>query len=89
MDRCRVAFGARGQDTVMRHDRRPGELAREVKDHPELAEDVELIRSEANRCAAIMADLSQGGREHPMELYKRFRGREPDPQALLRRAGLV
>ena len=33
--------------------------------------------------------LSQGGREHPMELYKRFRGREPDPQALLRRAGLV
>jgi peptidyl-dipeptidase Dcp len=33
--------------------------------------------------------LSKGGTEHPMELYKRFRGREPDPQALLRRDGLV
>jgi len=33
--------------------------------------------------------LSKGGTEHPMELYKKFRGREPDPEALLRRAGLV
>lgn len=33
--------------------------------------------------------LSRGGTEHPMELYKRFRGREPDPDALLRRDGLV
>lgn len=33
--------------------------------------------------------LSKGGTEHPMELYKRFRGREPDPQALLRRDGLI
>ena len=33
--------------------------------------------------------LSRGGTEHPMELYKRFRGREPDPQALLRRDGLL
>ncbi|MEM1300625.1 MAG: ActS/PrrB/RegB family redox-sensitive histidine kinase [Pseudomonadota bacterium] len=40
-----------------------GELAREVEDHPELAEDIELIRSEANRCGAIMADLSQGGKD--------------------------
>jgi peptidyl-dipeptidase Dcp len=32
--------------------------------------------------------LSRGGTEHPMELYKRFRGREPDPQALFRRSGL-
>lgn len=32
--------------------------------------------------------LSKGGSEHPMELYKKFRGREPDPQALLRRSGL-
>ncbi|NCN26979.1 M3 family metallopeptidase [bacterium] len=32
--------------------------------------------------------LSKGGSEHPMELYKRFRGREPDANALLRRAGL-
>jgi peptidyl-dipeptidase Dcp len=33
--------------------------------------------------------LSKGGTEHPMTLYKRFRGREPDPTALLRRAGLT
>lgn len=33
--------------------------------------------------------LSKGGTEHPMELYKKFRGREPDPNALLRRDGLI
>jgi len=33
--------------------------------------------------------LSRGGTEHPMELYKKFRGREPDPEALLRRDGLI
>ncbi|MGZ3659697.1 MAG: M3 family metallopeptidase [Bdellovibrionota bacterium] len=33
--------------------------------------------------------LSRGGTEHPMDLYKRFRGREPDPKALLRRDGLI
>ena len=33
--------------------------------------------------------LSKGGTEHPMDLYKRFRGKEPDPAALLRRAGLA
>jgi peptidyl-dipeptidase Dcp len=33
--------------------------------------------------------LSRGGTEPPMELYKRFRGREPDPDALLRRDGLL
>jgi peptidyl-dipeptidase Dcp len=33
--------------------------------------------------------LSRGGTEHPMELYKKFRGREPDPDALLRRDGLI
>lgn len=33
--------------------------------------------------------LSSGGTEHPMELYKRFRGHEPDVKALLRRAGLI
>jgi peptidyl-dipeptidase Dcp len=40
--------------------------------------------------AAKMKDfiLSQGGSEHPMTLYKRFRGREPQPDALLKRAGL-
>ncbi|SFC82951.1 M3 family metallopeptidase [Algibacter pectinivorans] len=33
--------------------------------------------------------LSQGGTENPMTLYKRFRGQEPKPEALLRRAGLI
>jgi peptidyl-dipeptidase Dcp len=33
--------------------------------------------------------LSKGGTEHPMELYKKFRGREPDADALLRRDGLI
>jgi peptidyl-dipeptidase Dcp len=33
--------------------------------------------------------LSKGGTEHPMSLYKKFRGREPDPNALLRREGLI
>ena len=32
--------------------------------------------------------LEKGGTEHPMELYKRFRGQEPDVGALLRRTGL-
>jgi Zn-dependent oligopeptidase len=33
--------------------------------------------------------LSKGGTEAPMILYKRFRGQEPKPEALMRRAGLV
>jgi len=33
--------------------------------------------------------LSQGGTEDPMILYKRFRGHEPQPDALLKRAGLI
>ncbi len=33
--------------------------------------------------------LSKGGTEKPMELYKRFRGKEPNPEALLKRAGLL
>lgn len=33
--------------------------------------------------------LSKGGTENPMTLYKRFRGKEPQPEALLRRAGLL
>lgn len=32
--------------------------------------------------------LSRGGTDHPMTLYKKFRGREPDPAALFRREGL-
>lgn len=33
--------------------------------------------------------LSKGGTELPMELYKRFRGQEPNADALLKRAGLI
>lgn len=33
--------------------------------------------------------LSKGGTEHPMTLYKRFRGQEPTVDALLKRAGLI
>ncbi len=33
--------------------------------------------------------LERGGTEHPMNLYKRFRGKEPNVDALLRRAGLI
>ena len=33
--------------------------------------------------------LSKGGTEKPMKLYKRFRGQEPKPDALLKRAGLL
>jgi peptidyl-dipeptidase Dcp len=33
--------------------------------------------------------LSKGGSEHPMRLYEKFRGRAPDPEALLRRDGLL
>ena len=33
--------------------------------------------------------LSLGGSKHPMEVFTAFRGREPDPAALLRHNGLV
>ncbi len=33
--------------------------------------------------------LERGGSEDPMILYKRFRGQEPDPDALLERSGLL
>lgn len=33
--------------------------------------------------------LERGGSEKPMELYRKFRGREPSPKAMLRRSGLL
>ncbi len=33
--------------------------------------------------------LSKGGSQHPMDLYVAFRGQKPNPDALLRRAGLL
>lgn len=32
--------------------------------------------------------LAQGGSRHPMDIFRDFRGREPDPNALLRHSGL-
>lgn len=33
--------------------------------------------------------LARGGSEHPMELYKKFRGQEPSTKPLLRKSGLL
>ena len=33
--------------------------------------------------------LSKGGSEHPMQLYKKFRGQEPSTKPLLRKSGLL
>jgi oligopeptidase A len=33
--------------------------------------------------------LALGGSQPPMEVFKAFRGREPDPSALLRHSGLL
>jgi peptidyl-dipeptidase Dcp len=33
--------------------------------------------------------LSKGGSEHPAVLYRKFRGKDAEPEALLRRAGLI
>ena len=33
--------------------------------------------------------LSRGGTEHPMSLYKRFRGSEPSIKPLMRRDGII
>ena len=44
-------------------------------------------REIANKFKSVI--LSRGGTEHPMTLYKRFRGKGPSPDALLKRAGLL
>ena len=33
--------------------------------------------------------FANGGSKHPMTLFKEFRGREPDPKALLKQSGLL
>ena len=38
--------------------------------------------------ATAEAVLALGGSEHPSEVYRRFRGRDPCPEALLRHSGL-
>jgi peptidyl-dipeptidase Dcp len=54
----------------------------------ELFNEEGIFNSETGRSFANHI-LSKGGTEHPMVLYKRFRGRTPKPEALLKRAGLL
>lgn len=44
---------------------------------------------DAATAARFKTLLSKGGTEDPMELYINFRGHKPNPEALLRRAGLM
>lgn len=44
---------------------------------------------DADTAAKFKTLLSKGGTEDPMELFVAFRGRKPNPDALLRRAGLI
>ncbi|NJX14812.1 M3 family metallopeptidase [Tamlana crocina] len=58
------------------------------------ADAFEMFREEGIFCETVAQKfkdnvLSQGGSEDPMTLYKRFRGKAPQPEALLRRAGLI
>jgi len=39
------------------------ELAEELKDHPDLLEDVNLINSQSERCREILQDMGRGGRD--------------------------
>ncbi len=39
------------------------ELIEELEDHPELREDAELIREQANRCRDILQDMGRAGKE--------------------------
>ncbi|MEB2781693.1 M3 family metallopeptidase [Algoriphagus sp. C2-6-M1] len=47
------------------------------------------IFDQATADSFVQNILSAGGREHPSLLYKRFRGRDPQQGALLKRAGLI
>ena len=59
------------------------------------ADAFEYFREQGGLSAAAVAGqfrqhvLARGGSEKPMALYKKFRGREPSPQAMLRRSGLL
>ena len=49
----------------------------------------EGIFNRATGQAFVDSILGQGGSDKPMTLYKRFAGREPDPQALLKQRGIL
>lgn len=53
----------------------------------ELFREKGLFNSEV--ASAFRKLLSSGGATDPAELYREFRGQNPDPKALLRRAGLI
>jgi oligopeptidase A len=50
-------------------------------------DDVEAVAEMGRRYRDTV--LALGGSEHPMEVFERFRGRPPTPDALLRHAGLT
>ena len=55
-------------------------------------EDTKKAISEGNRELAEKFRrevLEKGGSEHPMALYKKFMGRKPKTDALLRRNGII
>jgi len=47
------------------------------------------LYDQATADALLTEILSKGGSRHPMDLFKAFYGREPNPDALLRRDGLT
>ena len=51
------------------------------------ADDPQARRREGRRFRDTV--LALGGSRHPMDVFRLFRGREPDPQALLRQEGLA
>jgi oligopeptidase A len=53
-----------------------------------LFEEKGIFNSEAGD-AFLQCVLEQGGTKEPMELFKQFRGREPNTDALLRHSGIV
>ena len=53
----------------------------------ELGDDEAAIRELGRRYTATILGL--GGAYHPMEVFKSFRGREPNPDSILINLGLI